>query len=206
MNMLNGNDLYVYNVLKGATDCVELDKDKLVLRTPLDTVFPVKAYDYFQLPNGTRGCLIVAFTYIKWSVFYSIHLPRHKHISGYHMYKEQPDDVSISYIPFLDSYAVLATFKKKQFTSLITVNKKAESFIKLWSVLAAELQRSSDSSLWFEGNQAKFKEDEKIYDVDWIDCNEHDIELKLHTDPESRVFQRCAPHVELTSIVNLYRG
>lgn len=206
MNLIRNNDAYAYNILKGATGCVELIDGRLMLRTPLNTVFPVEAYDYFQLPNGTCGCLILSYTYIKWSVFYSIHPPRKKHIDGYHMFKERPDSISISYIPYLDSYAVLTTFKGKKYTSLMTTNKKADSFIKLWASLLAELQRSTKSSLWFEGLQAKFSEGYKEYDIDWIDCDTYDIQLKLHAEDEARVFQRCAPRVELPSIINLYRG
>ncbi len=197
--------VYAYNILKGVTDVVSIKNDVLTVTDPLGVDLPVDAYEYFMLPNKTTGCLVLVFTYIKWSVYYAIHEPNHKPFEGYCMFKDKPYAVELRYIDYLDSYCVLARSNEAVYCPLISSNPHAKIFATLWSALSAYLVQSREGAIWFENNEAIFSQDARQYLIDWIDSNGNDILMKLHDEENPRRYVKCAPHGELDKIINLYR-
>ncbi len=197
--------VYAYNMLKGVTDVVSLRDNVLTLTDPLDVPFPVESYEYFVLPDKTRGCLILVYTYTKWSIYYAIHEPKHKLLEGYCMFKHKPTTVELEHIDYLDSYCVLARSEEAMYCPLISSNPKAKMFASLWSALSSHLIQSHDGSIWFEDNEAIFSQEGKQYLIDWIDSNQKDIIMKLHEEEQPRVYAQCSPRVEFDKIINLYR-
>ena len=184
------NSMLAFTTLKPALEGLSVKEDLLHIKDPLDVEFPVDSYEYCQVGNHARASLVQAFTYTRWGLNYCIDAPNKPKISGWTLYKYKPRSVSITYIQFLDAFAVTVDDADKKFeTMLVTYNEKSQKFCKMWNEISSDIRTKDIGYIWFDGNQAKlFKYDTKqVYKIKLLEpTEENKVSLwYIDSDPEN---------------------
>ncbi len=136
---------------------VLLDKETQTLThiDPLAFTHPILSYQIYLSQDIGKGCLTLCKTYIKWTVFYSIHIKR-KIIDGNFVFDKPPTDMILGYAEYLDSFYIQAKVDGKWISYLVSNNRKAKEFETMWNCTQGSLARLSETTLYFNNEQAMF--------------------------------------------------
>ena len=184
------NSMLAFTTLKAALEGLSIKEDLLYIQDPLEVDFPVDSYEYCQIGDQARASLVQAFTYTRWGLNYCIDAPNKPKISGWTLYKYKPRSVSITYIAFLDAFAVTVDDAEGKFeTMLVTYNERSQKFCKMWNEISSDARAKDVGYIWFDGNQAKIfrYEDHKVYRIKLLEpITENKVDLwYVEDDPEN---------------------